>query len=153
MAMMALGMLGPSMALIVSASSKHGKAQERVDQSHERIVDAAAVEAGRHPNRQPKHEAHQHRRAGDSERGSSGEHHAIEEVTAKLVRAEPMELRRRPEARRHGHPRPVIGGNDKRATIAMRTIAITSAAPRRPLAVRKRLILSYASRMRGSKSM
>ena len=74
----------------------------------------AAVETGRHPDRQAENEAHQYRSARDSERRSCAEHHAIEEVAAKLVSAEPMQLRGRAQARGHGHPSPVIGGNDKR---------------------------------------
>ena len=93
---------------------QHRKAQERVDQTHERIVYAAAVKAGRHPDGQTEDEAHQHGGDRDSERRASAEHHAIEEVAAKLVSAEPMKLRGRPEARGHSHPSSVIGGNDKR---------------------------------------
>ena len=130
---------------------QHRKAQQRVDETHEHVVDAAAIEAGHHADRQAEDEAHQHGRAGDLERRSSAEHHAIEEVAAELVGAEPMKLGGWPKARRHGHPSSEIGGNDKRGDNRDQNHRDHQRCAEQAFGGEEALHLSYASRMRGSK--
>ncbi len=90
MAMIVLGTLGPSMALMVSASSSAGKLSSVSTRRISTIVDPAAIKARDQPQRQAEREADQHRRHRRSQRGPRAEHDAIEQVAAELIGAEPM---------------------------------------------------------------
>ncbi len=89
-AMIVLGTLGPSMALIVSASSSAGKLSSVSTRRISTLSMPAAEIAGHDAERQAERDAHDHRRAGDRQRGAGAEQDAIEQVAAELVGAEPM---------------------------------------------------------------